>query len=120
MCPQGAGRRHLQAGRGCDIYMLVNTVCVYKVGTGHLLHTAEGFHLTGCDGLLDYKQSPNSSYGLYSDFYWYEIGDMICVGDEKVQYYCFPRNAGNAVAKTRLAAEELYKLIRSRKADKNK
>ena len=118
-------RRELEDGTyrldvDVDIYMLVNTVCVYKVGTGHLLHTAEGFHLTGCDGLLDYKQSPNSSYGLYSDFYWYEIGDMICVGDEKVQYYCFPRNAGNAVAKTRLAAEELYKLIRSRKADKNK
>lgn len=94
-----------------DIYMLVNTSCVYKVGTGHLLHTAEGFHLTGCDGLLNYKQSPHASYGLYSDFYWYEIGDMICVGDEKVQYYCFPRNAGNVVAKTRLAAEELYKLL---------
>ena len=95
-----------------DICMLVNTSCVYKVGEGHLIHTTEGFHLTGCDGQLDYKQSPTSSYGLYSDFYWYEIGDMICVGDEKVQYYCFPKNAGNVVAKTRLAAEELYKLLR--------
>lgn len=95
-----------------DICMLIDTKCVYKVGSGHLIHTAEGFHLTGCEGLLDYKHSPNSSYGLYSDFYWYEIGDMICVGDERVQYYCFPRNAGNVVAKTRLAAEELYKLRR--------
>ena len=97
-----------------DICMLLDTKCVYKVGSGHLLHTAEGFHLTGCNGLLDYKHSPNSSYGLYSDFYWYEIGDMICVGDERVQYYCFPRNAGNVVAKTRLAAEELYKLRKKR------
>ena len=95
-----------------DICMLVDTKCVYKVGSGHLVHTKEGFHLTGCDGLLDYKQSPHSSYGLYSDFYWYEIGDMICVGDEKVQYYCFPKNAGNVVAKTRMAAEELYKMLR--------
>ena len=103
-----------------DICMLVDTKCVYKVGTGRLVHTPEGFHLTGCDGLLDYKHSPNSSYGLYSDFYWYEIGDMICVGDEKVQYYCFPKNAGNVVAKTRLAAEELYKMLRmTAKAKKN-
>ena len=95
-----------------DICMLVNHKCVYKVGSGHLTHTAEGFHLTGCDGLLDYKHSPLASYGLYSDFFWYEIGDMICVGDEKIQYYCFPKNAGNVVAKTRMAAEELYKLLK--------
>lgn len=109
-------RKELQDGTykldtDVDIYMLVDTVCVYKVGSGHLSHTAEGFHLTGCEGALDYRQSPHASYGLYSDFYWYEIGDMICVGDEKIQYYCFPKNAGNVVAKTRLAAEELYKML---------
>ena len=93
-----------------DICMLVNHKCVYRVGSGRLVHSAEGFHLTGCNGLLDYKHSPLSSYGLYSDFFWYEIGDMICVGDEQVQYYCFPKNDGNVVAKTRMAAEELYKL----------
>ncbi len=110
-------RQELEAGTyrldvDVDIYMLVNTKCVFNVGTGRLVHTAEGFHLTGCDGELDYKQSPHSSYGLYSDFYWYEIGDMICIGDEKMQYYCFPKNAGNVVAKTRLAAEELYKMLK--------
>ncbi len=101
-----------------DIYMAINTKCVYNVGTGHLVHTKEGFRLTGCDGLLDYHHSPLSSYGLYSDFFWYEIGDMICVGDEKVQYYCFPKNAGNVVAKTRLAAEELYKMLKKQKTSK--
>lgn len=95
-----------------DVYMLVNTSCIYKVGSGHLLHNKEGFHLTGCDGALDYTHRPNTSHSVNADFYWYEIGDMICVGDEKVQYYCFPKDAGNVVAKTRLAAEELYKLIR--------
>ena len=95
-----------------DIYMLVNTSCIYKVGFGRLTHTAEGFHLTGCDGQLDFIQSPLTAHSLNADFYWYEIGDMICVGDEKVQYYCFPKNAGNVVAKTRMATEELYKLLR--------
>ena len=94
------------------IYMLVNTKCAYRVGTGILSHTKDGFHLTGCDGKLDYRQDPLSSYSLYSDFFWYEIGDVICIGNDKVQYYCFPQNCGDVVAKARLACEELYKLIR--------
>lgn len=93
-----------------SIYMIVDTKCVYRVGDGRLRHSSEGFHLTGCNGMLDYRQLPQASYSLYSDFYWYEIGDMISIGNEKVQYYCFPKNNENIVAKARLAAEELYKL----------
>ena len=83
---------------------------VYMVGDGVLCHSKEGFHLTGCDGKLDYKQSVKASYSLYADYYWYEIGDMICIGDMKTLYYCFPQDSGDVVAKTRLAAEELYKM----------
>ena len=94
------------------IYMMVNEKCIYRVGEGTLIHSVNGLHLTGCDGKLDYKQEPQASYSLYSDFYWYEIGDMICIGDALRQYYCFPQNCGDIVAKTRLAAEELYKLVK--------
>lgn len=93
-----------------DIYMLIDTKCVYKVGEGRLLHTADGFELTGCNGKLQYRQLPQASYSLYSDFYWYEIGDMISIGDAQVQYYCFPKHGENVVARTRLATEELYKM----------
>lgn len=93
-----------------DVCMLVNTKCLYKVGEGRLTHSNEGFHLTGCDGKLDYTQPILASYSLYADYYWYEIGDVICIGTNKVLYYCFPKNCGDVVAKTRLAAEELYKL----------
>ena len=108
-------RQELEAGTyrlevAVAIYMLVNMDCVYQVGEGTLVHTKEGFHLTGCDGRLDYRQEPMASYSLYSDFYWYEIGDVICIGDARAQYYCFPQNCGDIVAKTRLATEELYKL----------
>lgn len=91
-----------------EIYLLVNTDAVYKVGDGVLKHSVEGFHLTGCDGKLDYVQAPEESYSLYSDYYWYEIGDMISIGTPQVQYYCFPKGPAN-VAKARLATEELYK-----------
>ncbi len=93
-----------------DICIMVDSYHVYRVGTGELTHNAEGFHLVGCDGKLDYTQSPVASYSVNSDFYWYEIGDVICIGDSKILYYCFPKIEGDVVTKTRLAAEELYKI----------
>ena len=94
--------------------MLVDFKAIYQVGEGHLTHDRSGFRLTGCDGRLNYTQKPQACYGLYADYYWYEIADTICIGDNEHLYYCFPR--GNAmVAKTRLAVEEMYKLYKSRK-----
>ena len=97
------------------ICMLVDSRSIYRVGEGRLIHTREGFHLSGCEGMLDYRQKPTSSYSLYSDYFWYELGDMICIGNSKALYYCFPTGQQDVVAKTRLAAEELYKL---KKADR--
>ena len=86
---------------------------IWRVGEGRLVHDSNGFRLTGCNGKLSYVQSPLASYGLYADYFWYEIGDMICIGNEDMLYYCFPKGAGDIVAKTRLAAEELYKIRKS-------
>lgn len=101
-----------------EIYVLRNTKAIYHVGSGQLYHDHNGFHLTGCDGMLDYKQSPDASYSLYSDFYWYELGDMISIGKSDLQYYCFPKDGNDYVAKTRLATEELYKLRKLSKSKK--
>ena len=79
------------------------------IGGGHLTHDLNGFRLTGADGKLDYTQSPVFSHTLYSDYYWYEIGDVIGIGDNEFSYFCFPK--GNvSVTKARLATEELYKM----------
>ena len=56
-----------------------------------------------------------SCYSLYSDYYWYEIGDVICIGDHDALYYCFPKDKDVAVAKARLATEELYKMKKIRR-----
>ncbi len=97
-----------------DICMMKDMKAIYRVGEGHLHHDKNGFELTGCDGKLKYTQKPKFSYSLYSDYYWYEIGDMICIGDMKTLYYCFPKKAGDIVAKTRIATEELYKMTMRR------
>ena len=97
-----------------DILMLVDHKALYRVGKGRLIHDCNGFHLTGCDGKLDYTQSPLASYSLYADYYWYELGDVICIGTGQEQYCCIPRGKVS-VAKARLAAEEMYKLKKRRK-----
>ena len=101
-----------------SIGMMVNHSAIYMVGDGHLTHTAEGFTLTGCDGRLQYSQGPLTCYSLYADYYWYEIGDVICIGNNDVLYYCFPKE-GDVVAKTRIATEELYKLKKRRPVKKD-
>ncbi|MBR2043539.1 MAG: 1-acyl-sn-glycerol-3-phosphate acyltransferase [Clostridia bacterium] len=91
-----------------DIYLIRTSKALYSVGAGRLIHTADGFTLKGDDGAINYFQPSKSLYTLNADFNWYEIGDVIGIGDKDMLYYCFPK--GNIpVAKTRLATEEIYK-----------
>ncbi len=92
-----------------DIMMTVDTKRLYGVGEGRLVHTANGFVLEGCDGRLRYEHKPLASYSLYADFNWYEIGDIICIGNHEALYYCLPKGVRDVVAKARLATEEIYK-----------
>lgn len=101
------------------ICAMVDTDCIYDVGDGRLTHNREGFHLTGYKGELDYYQKPLASYSLYADYFWYKLGDIICIGNNDILYYCFPKTDKDVVAKTRLAAEELYKVLRSEKRNAN-
>ena len=97
-----------------EIMMLVDHKAIYRVGNGKLVHDTDGFHLTGCDGKLEYHHGPLVNYSLYADYYWYELGDVICIGTNDTLYYCFPKGKFS-VAKARLATEELYKLKKRRK-----
>ena len=97
-----------------DIAIQVNLNGVCKIGKGHLTHSLDGFHLVGAEGELDYSQSPTFSHTLYSDYYWYEMGDVIGIGDNEFSYFCFP-GENVSVNKVRLATEELYKMKKKRK-----
>jgi len=112
-------RKELESGTyrldtAVDIGMMVDYKAIYMVGEGTLRHDSDGFRLTGCDGKLSYEQSPVACYGLYADYYWYEIADVICIGNKDALYYCFPKSPVS-VAKTRMAVEELYKLKKKRR-----
>ena len=98
-----------------EIGMIVNTKKMYFVGDGRLTHTAEeGLHLTGCDGQLDYTQKPLATYDLNVDYNFYEIGDVISLGDMQALYYCFPKDSSTPVTKARFAAREIYRLHRDK------
>ncbi len=119
-------RAELEAGTyGLDapvrIGMLVDAKGLYMVESGRLTHGPEGFRLTVPDGeggeRVVYEQKPQASHSLNADFFWYEIGDVIGLGDRKGLYYCFPQPVDGQippVAKVRLAAEELYRMTRKR------
>ena len=112
-------RKEIEAGTyrldtDVTIGIQVNLDGICMIGKGRLTHDANGFHLTGADGALDYTQSPIASHTLYADYYWYEIGDVIGIGNNEFSYFCFPEG-DVSVTKARLATEELYKLLKSRR-----
>ena len=93
-----------------DIVVAAGFKAVYSVGKGKLVHDENGFVLQSNDGVVSYTQSPLASYSVNADFYWYERADVISIGDKRRLYYCLLPNDKNVAAKTRYAAEELYKM----------
>ena len=100
----------------CDVLVSVDTKKLYRVGEGRLIHDPSGFTLVSEQAGINYTQKPLSSYSLYSDFNWYEVGDVICIGDGECLYYCIPKKKDVSVAKARIAAEELYKICKEKAA----
>lgn len=106
------GTYHLDEEVTIGVQVNLDGLCM--IGDGRLVHGPEGFHLTSNDGQLSYTQSPVAGHTLYSDYYFYEIGDVIGIGNNEFSYFCFPK--GNvSVSKARLAVEELYKMKKTRR-----
>ena len=93
-----------------EIYGLKDMKIIYKLGDGHLTHNREGFKLVGCEGKLEYSQDTKYTYSLNADLNWYELGDIISIGDNKARYYCLLKTNKDVAAKARLATEEMYKM----------
>ncbi|MBE5742768.1 MAG: 1-acyl-sn-glycerol-3-phosphate acyltransferase [Clostridiales bacterium] len=83
----------------------------FEVGEGILTHNSDGLKLVSLDGKITASQSAKNSYSINADFYWYEGGDIVSLGNSEILYYCFPKE-NIPVAKIRLAGEETYKLLK--------
>ncbi len=96
-----------------DIYVLSDHKALYSVGDGVLNCGANGFTLKDKNNNEIFTLPPASSHSLNVDFYWYELGDVISIGDKEKQFYCIPKTP-YPVAKARLIAEEQYKIIKNK------
>lgn len=113
-------KEEIKQGKYCldcdvDIMIMRDYKQLYNVGKGKLHHDVNGFTLVGEDG-LNVSMKPLVSYTLNADFFWYELGDVICIGDNNTQYYCIV-GKDVSVAKARLATEELYKITKNKTKD---
>ncbi len=95
-----------------SIGAMIDFKAIYMIGDGRLIHDISGFNLYDNNGSQLMHLPPKLSYSLYADYFWYEIGDMICIGNCEILFYCFPKIEGDYVAKARLATEELYKMLK--------
>ena len=112
-------REEIISGRYCmdaevEVGMMVDYRALYLIGRGRLVHTEDGFTLTDEAGKVLFHQSPLTAHTLNADFFWYEIGDTVCIGDNDRLFYCFLPSSV-PVAKARLATEELYREKRRRR-----
>ena len=96
-----------------DVLVLTDHKALYSVGSGVLNSGANGFTLFGESGNQIFSLPPASSHSLNVDFYWYELGDVICIGDKEKLFYCIPKTP-YPVAKARLIAEEHYKQLKNK------
>ncbi len=98
---------------GVEVPVRVMAICdqkaMYDVGDGFLSHSRKGFVLYREDKTPVYTQDPWFSYSLNADFFFYEIGDMISIGNKERLYYLFPKEP-IPVTRMRLATEEIYRL----------
>ncbi|MCQ2797563.1 MAG: hypothetical protein MJ241_03790 [Bacilli bacterium] len=97
---------------GC-VYATIDHKAVYKLGKGSLYHDINGFVLKDDKGHTVHEQKSLACYSLYSDFYWYEVGDIVSIGTQEIRYYIVPEEKG-VVAKLRLATEEIYKFLQTK------
>ena len=95
-----------------DLYAIKNFKTVYELGKAHLKHTKDELVLTDESGKVLFTQPMKSLYTLNTDFHWYQVADTICIGDEKMRYYCAFKENQNFVSKARMATEEAFKLTK--------
>ena len=98
-----------------EILMTLTDYKFYRVGEGRLRHDIDGFVLDGCEGKLHYEHKPLCAHTVNSDFYYYQMGDVVSFGNHEHLFYCFPKIEGDIVCKTRLAADEIYNIRRKEK-----
>lgn len=84
-----------------------------------LKHNEFGFILFEKNTSFSMKILPLETYTVNVDFFWYQIGDIVSIGNKDCIFHCMPKDQSFPVYKIKLAAEELYKLKKTTFLKKN-
>lgn len=102
-----------------DVYIesLPNAKGYISLGDGKLVHTKDGFTLTGTDlnGPLNLVKETKSLYSVHIEFDYKlrtdkVVADAIVLSTLNDSYYIYPKTKRDQVTKLRFAVEEAYKL----------
>ncbi|MGI6759072.1 MAG: hypothetical protein ACOX40_04755 [Bacilli bacterium] len=105
-----------------DVYIesLPNAKSFIPLGDGKLIHTKDGFKITGQDleGPLNLEKGTASLYSVHIEFDYKlrsdgVVADAIVLSTLDDTYYIYPKTKRDQVTKLRFAVEEAYKLFKS-------
>lgn len=104
-----------------DVYIesLPNSKAFIPLCDGKLIHTKDGFRLTGQDleGPLDLEKPTSSLYSVHIEFDYKlrsdkVVADAIVLSTIDDTYYIYPKTKRDQVTKLRFAVEEAYKIFK--------
>jgi len=92
---------------------LPNSTGYYRLGKGKLIHTSEGFKLTG-EFAPDFEivKKPLENFGVHIEYNYFGRGHCVSLSTNNDTYYLYPLDQKQSVTKLHFAAEELYKITR--------
>ncbi len=105
-----------------EVYIesLPNAKAFISLGDGKLIHTKDGFKLTGQDinGPLVLERATPSLYSVHIEFNYKlrtdgVIADAIVLSTVNDTYYIYPKTKRDQITKLRFAVEEAYKLFKN-------
>lgn len=105
-----------------EIYIesLPNAKAFIPLGDGKLIHTKDGFILTGQDitGPLELVKPTSSLYSVHIEFDYKlrsdgVVADAIVLSTVDDTYYIYPKTKRDQITKLRFAVEEAYKLLKN-------
>ena len=91
-----------------DIDMLPNNTGFYRVGSGTLSHSKDGFRLDG-EGFT-IERPVKANFGVHIEYDYFGKGDCVSFSTLEDTFYIYPKDQNYSVTKFHFAVEELYKL----------
>ncbi|MDY2724635.1 MAG: hypothetical protein SOV25_03500, partial [Candidatus Onthovivens sp.] len=95
-----------------DVLVTFDSYKIFKLknSNAYLEHNINGITLTDEANDFSFHLFPIELYNMYTEFDWFEVGDMVSIGNSEVLYDCILKNYDVSVLKLRMACQELYKI----------